>query len=169
VTASPSGCVFCDRGQRVYLESPRWLIMRHADPVPTAGWMMVVARAHRGGLDELDAGEASELGQVLAAVAAAVRAETGAERTYGITFNEAVRHLHLHVVPRHAADAGTTSWALADRYRATARGEIAPASADSAERTARAVARRAAPALSLLGFAAPACAVGESNSPGGLA
>jgi diadenosine tetraphosphate (Ap4A) HIT family hydrolase len=156
MTAAPSGCVFCALSQKVYLESPRWLLMRHADPVPLAGWMMVAARAHRGGLDELDADEGRELGRVLASVATAVRAETGCERTYSITFNEAVRHLHLHVIPRHASDASTTSWALADRYRATARGEVAAASPEDAERTAQAVAARCRRDLADLGFAAPA-------------
>jgi diadenosine tetraphosphate (Ap4A) HIT family hydrolase len=79
--------------------------------------MMVASRAHRSGLDEMTPEEAGEIGTILAALAAAVRATTGCERTYSITFNEAVKHLHLHVIPRHANDAATTSWALADRYR----------------------------------------------------
>jgi len=147
-------CPFCDRKQTIYLESPRWWLLRHADPVPIAGWMMLATRAHRGGLDEMTAEEAAEAGVILAQLARAVRAETGCERTYSITFNEAVRHLHLHVIPRHAADDSTTSWALADRYRATARKERAPADTDEAERAARAIAARALPALSSLGFEA---------------
>lgn len=136
----------------MYAESPRWLLMRHADPVPLAGWMMLVARAHRPGLDAMSGEEAAELGVAMAAIAAAVRKVTGCERTYALTFNEAVPHLHLHVIPRHAADASTTSWALADRYRATMRKEVAAADAADAERTARAVAEAALPALAALGF-----------------
>ena len=150
-----TGCPFCDGKQTVYLESPRWQLLRHADPVPLAGWMMLASRAHRSGLDAMDADEQREVGQVLAVVAAAVRAETGCERTYSITFNEAVKHLHLHVVPRHAADDSTTSWALADRYRATARKERDPAAASDAEHTARSVAQRCLPALAPLGFRIP--------------
>ena len=153
--SAPASCPFCVRSQTVYLESDRWLLLRHADPVPIAGWMMIAAREHRGGLDELNAQEQGELGVIAAEVARAVRAETGSERTYAITFNEAVRHLHLHVIPRHAADGTTTSWALADRYRSTARGETAPAEPSDAERRARAIAERALPALRGLGFRAP--------------
>lgn len=149
------GCPFCSRTQTVYLESERWQLLRHADPVPLAGWMMLASRAHRGGLDELTSTEQAEAGVVLSALAKAVRAETGCERTYSITFNEAVRHLHLHVIPRHASDPSTTSWALADRYRATARKEIAPADAGEAERVARAIAARILPELSALGFSLP--------------
>lgn len=148
-------CPFCARRQTVYLESPRWQLLRHADPVPLAGWMMLASRAHRGGVDEMDESEQREVGVVLATIAGAVRAETGAERTYSITFNEAVRHLHLHVIPRHASDASTTSWALADRYRSTMRGELGAASPEDAERIARAIALRCLPALAQLGFVVP--------------
>lgn len=152
--ASPD-CPFCLRKQTIYLESPRWWLLRHADPIALEGWMMVASRSHLSGLDELPAEEQAELGVVLAEVARAVRAETNCERTYTISFNEAVRHLHIHVVPRHASDDSTTSWALADRYRATARKERAPADPEATERIARAVAGRCAPALSRLGFKAP--------------
>jgi 3-methyladenine DNA glycosylase AlkC len=60
------------------------------------------------------------------------------------------------VIPRHADDASTTSWALADRYRAVARGEIAAAPASVAEAMANAIAARARPALERMGFVAPA-------------
>lgn len=145
-------CPFCNRKQTIYLESPRWWLLRHADPIALEGWMMVASKSHLGGLDELPAEEQAELGVVLAEVARAVRAETGCERTYTISFNEAVRHLHIHVVPRHASDDSTTSWALADRYRATARKERAPADPARTESAARSVAARCAPALKKLGF-----------------
>lgn len=151
-TVSAHACPFCPPAQKVYASSPRWLLLRHLDPVPTAGWMMVASRAHRPGLHELDEREQAELGVVLAAVADAVRAVTGCERTYSITFNEAVPHLHLHVIPRHAADPTTTSWALADRYRATARKELEPANAHEAEQVAAEVAGRAFARLESLGF-----------------
>lgn len=154
MSAEPA-CPFCARTQTVYLESDRWLLLRHADPVPLAGWMMFATRAHRGGPDELTEIEQAEVGVIAAALARAVREETGCERTYGITFNEAVRHLHIHVIPRHASDATTTSWALADRYRATARKEVAPADPADAERRARSIADRALPALRALGFRIP--------------
>jgi diadenosine tetraphosphate (Ap4A) HIT family hydrolase len=149
-------CPFCKVSQTVYLESPRWRLMRHLDPVPIAGWMMIASRAHRSGLDAMTDEEAAEVGTILAAVAAAVRSVTGAERTYGVTFNEAVPHLHLHVIPRHAGDPSTTSWALADRYRATARKELAPADAADAERAAREIAQCAFDRLRTLGFEFPA-------------
>ena len=147
-----TACPFCSGAFRPYIASDRWMLCRHADPVPLAGWMMLVAREHRSGLDDMSADEQREVGVILAEVARAVRAETGCERTYSITFNEAVPHLHLHVIPRHAADATTTSWALADRYRATARKEVPAADSTEAERAAAAIATRALAGLASLGF-----------------
>lgn len=147
-----SDCPFCAGAFRPYIVSDRWLLCRHADPVAIAGWMMLVAREHRSGLDDMNADEQREVGVILAEIARAVRAETGCERTYSITFNEAVPHLHLHVIPRHAGDASTTSWALADRYRSTARKEIPAADSADAERAAQAIASRALASLGALGF-----------------
>lgn len=157
-TSAPpaTSCPFCPPTQAIYAESPRWLLLRHLDPVPIAGWMMLATRAHRSGLDALSDEEAREAGIALRAIARAVRQETGCERTYSITFNEAVPHLHLHVIPRHAGDPTTTSWALADRYRATARREAAPAGPEEAEVAARRIAARVAAELLPLGFGLPA-------------
>jgi hypothetical protein len=59
------------------------------------------------------------------------------------------------VIPRHASDTSTTSWALADRYRATARGEIPAVDSADAELMALAVATRCLPRLERLGFTRP--------------
>lgn len=150
-----ASCPFCAGAQTVYLSSERWQVLRHADPVPLAGWMMVASRQHLAGLDAMGPDEQSELGRVLAEVARAVRAVTGCARTYSISFNEAVPHLHIHLIPRHADDETTKSWSLADRYRATARRDAAPADPLEAERVARAVAAACAEPLAALGFRTP--------------
>ncbi len=151
--AAGIGCPLCSAADAAYLESPRWLLLRHADPTPIAGWMMLVARAHREGPHALAREEQSELGGVVAALCEAVRIATGCERTYLLSFNEAVQHVHVHVVPRHASDATTTSWALADRYRDTALGRSAAVERASADEMASMVARHAERALASFGFA----------------
>jgi diadenosine tetraphosphate (Ap4A) HIT family hydrolase len=52
---------------------------------------------------------------------------TGCERVYGIAFGEGAPHLHLHLIPRHAADPASAAWSVADLYRAVAAGERPPA------------------------------------------
>jgi len=150
--SAPDGCPLCLAAAAPLLESPRWRIVRHADPVPVAGWMMLVARAHREGPHALDREESMELGPLVAAMSGAVRAATGCERTYLLSFNEAVPHFHMHVVPRHAADPSTASWHLADRYRDTAAGRVAAVDPSDADHAARRVADAALGALSELGF-----------------
>lgn len=154
--AAEAACPFCPPRQQVYAESPRWRLLRHLDPVPIAGWMMLAAREHRSGLDALTSEESRELGEVLSEIARAVRLETGCERTYLLSFNEAVPHLHLHVVPRHAGDARTKSWALADLYRTTARHEVAAVDPREAEALAVRVGVRASVGLRSLGFGSSA-------------
>jgi diadenosine tetraphosphate (Ap4A) HIT family hydrolase len=147
-----STCPLCGDGWKVFAESSRWKLVRHADPSPLAGWMMIVAREHRAGPDALDDVEQSELGQVISAVAGAARLVTGCERTYLISFNEAVPHVHVHVVPRFASDPTTTSWALADRYRATTRGESAAVPTSEADHVAADIGRNVVERLAHLGF-----------------
>lgn len=60
-----------------------------------------------------------------------VRAVTGCARVYALAFGEATPHMHCHLVPRHAADADTESWRVADVYRAVASGERPAADAAS--------------------------------------
>jgi diadenosine tetraphosphate (Ap4A) HIT family hydrolase len=146
-------CPLCEVAATPFLESPRWLLLRHADPVPIAGWMMLVTRAHREGPHALERDEQAELGSLVAAIAGAVRTATGCERAYLFSFNEAVPHMHLHVVPRHAGDPTTASWALADRYRDTAAARTAAVDPAVADETAHAVARHAERALAPFGFA----------------
>ena len=150
-----AGCPFCPPAQRIFLASERWIVMRHVDPVPIAGWMMLATKAHRSGLDVMTVIEQRELGAIMSALAESVRAVTKCERTYTISFNEAVQHLHLHTIPRHAEDASTKSWALADRYRSTAAGLMPPCDNDQADDVAQRVAIHALTKLSALGFAMP--------------
>jgi diadenosine tetraphosphate (Ap4A) HIT family hydrolase len=52
---------------------------------------------------------------------------TGCERVYAIAFGEGAPHLHVHLIPRHAADPASAAWAVADLYRAMVAGERPPA------------------------------------------
>lgn len=108
-----------------------WRVRSHPSPSPLAGWVILDLLRHAEGIDALLPEEASELALLLVDAAAAAKAATGCERVYLLAFAEAVPHLHLHLAPRHAADEGTRSWAIADRYRRVAAGDL-PA-ADDAE------------------------------------
>jgi diadenosine tetraphosphate (Ap4A) HIT family hydrolase len=102
-------------------------LRRHASPSPVAGWTIVDLVRHAATIDELSEAEAGELGRIVARASAAIRAVTGCERVYVLSFAEAARHVHVHLVPRHEHDPRTAGWAIADLYRGVASGEVAAA------------------------------------------
>lgn len=66
------------------------------------GWLVLIARRHVRGLDELTQAEAAEIGPLLSAATAALKQVVGCEKTYVMLFaeQEGHEHLHFHVVPR---------------------------------------------------------------------
>lgn len=105
-----SGCYSCrqeDAAERPDREwawaSDNWRVA-HAFDSALAGWLVLLPRRHVEALDELTVEEAAELGPLLRGLTAALRAETGAVKTYAILLAEAegYAHLHVHVVPRLA-------------------------------------------------------------------
>lgn len=105
----------------------RWRLRRHPDPSPVAGWAILDLARHVATLDELTGEESEELGRLLVEVSAAVREATGCARVYLLSFAEAARHVHLHLVPRHEREEETRGWSVADHYRAVAAGTRSPA------------------------------------------
>ncbi len=155
MTDTPNhACTLCGTALPSLLENPRWRLVRFADPSPVAGWTMLVSRLHRAGPWELADDEAAEFGAIVAAVSRATRAATGCERVSLLSFNEAVPHMHLHLVPRHAAVAETAGWAVADLARAVIRGERPGVAKNEADAAAARVAEAALPELRALGFVA---------------
>jgi len=113
--------------------------------VPIAGWTVLDLRRHAEGWHQLERRESEELGHAISRVSAAIIEATRCDRVYLIGFAEAVRHTHLHLVPRHGGDDRTRSWSLADLYRDMIAGRAAAPDttecADAAARIARVLAR----------------------------
>jgi diadenosine tetraphosphate (Ap4A) HIT family hydrolase len=105
----------------------RWLLRHHPDPAPLSGWLLLDALRHLGGPMEFTALEAAEWGRVVQHGSQLVQQLTGCERVYAISFGEGARHLHLHLIPRFAADPDTEAWRVADLYRAVAQGQASAA------------------------------------------
>jgi len=100
-----------------------WLLRHHPAPAPLAGWLLLDSRRHLGGPADFEAAEAAAFGPVLQRASALVRSLTGCQRVYAIAFGEGARHLHLHLIPRHADDPASEAWKAADLYRAVAAGQ----------------------------------------------
>jgi len=72
--------------------------------------------------------EAGAWGRVVQRASSLVKQVSRCDRVYAIAFGEGARHLHLHLIPRHAADGRTPAWAVADDlYRHVERGDQPPA------------------------------------------
>ncbi len=112
----------------------RWLLRHHPLPVPLAGWLLLDTRRHVGGPADLNAEEAAEFGPLLQRCCALVRRLTGCERVYTITFGDGARHLHAHLIPRHAERPESEAWRVADLYRAVVDGTTPAAAEGEVER-----------------------------------
>ena len=108
-----------------------WLLRHHPLPSPLLGWLLLDSLRHVGGAADFDEREAISFGPMLRRSSALVRELCGCQRVYAIAFGEGARHLHMHLIPRHAADPASEAWRVADLYRAVAKGERQPAAADA--------------------------------------
>lgn len=107
-----------------------WLLRHHPDPAPLAGWLLLDSCRHLDGPAAFSDPEAASWGPAVRHASTLVRQLTGCDRVYAIAFGEGAPHLHLHLIPRHAADHRTSAWSVADHYRAVASGERPAAPAD---------------------------------------
>ena len=130
----PAPCAICqlhgDPAQREAREIGRgelWLLRHHPDPAPLAGWLLLDARRHLGGPVDFTDPEAATWGVAMRHASQLARRLTGCERVYAIAFGEGAPHLHVHLIPRFAADPASAGWNVADLYRAVAAGERPPA------------------------------------------
>jgi diadenosine tetraphosphate (Ap4A) HIT family hydrolase len=104
----PESCIACDIA-RGALRPPGGVLAREggfvlhavADRTPLRGWVVLTAERHAHALDHLAAEALVALGPLAARVVAAQRAALGAEHVYAFSIGDAVRHFHLHLVPRY--------------------------------------------------------------------
>jgi diadenosine tetraphosphate (Ap4A) HIT family hydrolase len=73
-----------------------------ADPTPLRGWLVLTSERHARAWPDLPADALLSLGPLAARVMAAQRTVLGAEHVYAFSIGDAVRHFHLHLVPRYA-------------------------------------------------------------------
>ncbi len=102
-------CIACDiaAGSR---RPPGGLLLREggfvlhalADPSPLRGWLVLTSERHARAWPDLDAPALAALGPLAGRVMAVQRAVLGAEHVYAFSIGDAVRHFHLHLVPRYA-------------------------------------------------------------------
>jgi diadenosine tetraphosphate (Ap4A) HIT family hydrolase len=105
----PARCLACDvvAGARAL---PGGIVLRErgfalhvlADPSPLRGWLVLTSERHVRAWPDLEPSELAALGPLAARVMSAQRSVLGAEHVYAFSIGDAVRHFHLHLVPRYA-------------------------------------------------------------------
>jgi diadenosine tetraphosphate (Ap4A) HIT family hydrolase len=73
-----------------------------AAPSPIPGWMVLTSVRHVRNLDGLPDTALAALGPLLARVIRAQKSALAAEHVYVFAIGDAVKHLHVHLVPRFA-------------------------------------------------------------------
>lgn len=91
--ATPGGLLRREGGFALHL-------LAGASPLP--GWLVLTSERHARAWYELSEPEAVALGPLAARVMRAQRATLGAEHVYAFAIGDALRHFHLHLVPRYA-------------------------------------------------------------------
>jgi diadenosine tetraphosphate (Ap4A) HIT family hydrolase len=104
-----------------------WVLRHHPAPAPLLGWLLLDSGRHLGGPADFDEAEALAFGEALRRSCALVRQLSGCDRVYAIAFGEGAPHLHVHLSPRHGAEAASKAWSVADLYRAVEAGDRAAA------------------------------------------
>lgn len=101
-------CIECQivRGSRrppggILLRRAGFLLHAVADATPLRGWLVLASERHARAWYELGGTELAALGPLASQVMAAQRAVLGAEHVYAFAIGDAVRHFHLHLVPRY--------------------------------------------------------------------
>lgn len=124
--ACPICALHACAGNQELLELGRsgaWLLRHHPHPAPLSGWFLLDSRRHLPGPMAFNDGEAISWGPAVRQASQLVQHLTGSDRVYMIGFGEGAPHLHLHLIPRFAADPASAAWRVADLYRAVERGE----------------------------------------------
>jgi diadenosine tetraphosphate (Ap4A) HIT family hydrolase len=102
-------CIACDiaGGTRrtpggILLRDGGFVLHALADPAPLRGWVVLTSERHARAWPDLAPEALAALGPLVARVMAAQRTALGAEHVYAFSIGDAVRHFHLHLVPRYA-------------------------------------------------------------------
>jgi diadenosine tetraphosphate (Ap4A) HIT family hydrolase len=77
-----------------------------ADPSPLRGWLVLTSERHVRAWPDLAPDALVAIGPLAARVMSAQRSVLGAEHVYVFSIGDAVRHFHLHLVPRYSDTPG---------------------------------------------------------------
>lgn len=102
-----TSCVLCEPPAlpeyRVVTGRHCWISIQQGSEFP--GWFAVGSIAHRDGFGTLKSEEASEFGQMVAALSGAIKRVMPAQKVYVLGTGERHEHAHVALIPRLESDA----------------------------------------------------------------
>jgi histidine triad (HIT) family protein len=124
------GCFICDKHEDMgsvpggVIAQDEHVVLSHLPLVTPQGKaesvylgrLLVEPRRHVEELGELTADEAASLGRMAARAAAALRDPGGAEHVYAAVISDAVKHIHLHLLPRYPGTPREYWWVRLDEW-----------------------------------------------------
>ncbi|MYL20121.1 HIT domain-containing protein [Halobacillus litoralis] len=97
-------CPICEKHQKndpgILFENDAWVISAGPHASHVLGYVYLEPKRHVEDWTELSTEEFSQVGPLVKKVEAFLKEQGKAERLYMVTISEAVRHLHIHLIPR---------------------------------------------------------------------
>ncbi|MBC7794238.1 MAG: HIT family protein [Clostridia bacterium] len=111
---SVTACAECAylQGEGAFAGYPRrdigsFVVHAKIDRAAVPGWLVIAPRRHLEALTALTEDEAASLGPLIKRCSAALEKVTQTAKVYVASFNEALAHVHIHVIARPANFAPT--------------------------------------------------------------
>ncbi|QHT48040.1 HIT family protein [Bacillus sp. SB49] len=97
-------CPICEKHKKkdasILYENAHWAVSAGPHASQVLGYYYLEPKRHVENWTDLSVQELTEMGPLVQEVEKVLREEDKAERLYVVTISEAVRHLHLHLIPR---------------------------------------------------------------------
>lgn len=100
---SVSTCPICEKHSRLQgaiYEDEDWFVTHGPLSSQVLGYMYIEPKRHVEHWSDFTDKELSKIGLLVKRLEIALKKELPVERVYTVTISEAVRHLHVHVIPR---------------------------------------------------------------------
>jgi diadenosine tetraphosphate (Ap4A) HIT family hydrolase len=100
-------CPICEKHSHLHeaiYEDEDWCVTHGPLSSQILGYMYIEPKRHVEHWSDFTDKELSKLGLLVKRLEIALKKELPVERVYTVTISEAVRHLHVHVIPRESED-----------------------------------------------------------------
>lgn len=98
-----TNCEICSQNRdfnKIIYETENWIITSGPIESQINGYLYMSPKRHVENWFEFNENELLELGPIIKKIEIAIKEEVHLERLYTVTISEAMRHIHIHLIPR---------------------------------------------------------------------